>query len=198
MYYVIGLGNPGKKYANTRHNVGWAVLDALAAEHQFTGLEAMRPYQANVCRGTLAEQVVWLVYPQTFMNRSGETVRAVLRDDPPAQILIVHDDVSLPVGQCRISYQRGHGGHNGVRSIFSLTKRKDFVRVRIGVAGTRWFSREPYVPTGSALPQHVLAPFSWRERSVCAVGITRGVSAVVSIVRDGVQVAMNEHNVRTE
>lgn len=193
--YIVGLGNPGEKYTATRHNVGWMVLDTLRSEMSCTDTDHVPHWKALIakCNGT-SELPVTLVYPQTFMNRSGETVRAIMRDDAESAIIIVHDDTALPVGKIRISQGRGTGGHNGIKSIYDQTKKTDFVRVRVGVAGKRWWGSEPYVPTGPALPRHVLSGFSWWERGAMHEGITTATQALQALCTDDVTTVMNMYN----
>lgn len=193
--YVVGLGNPGEKYATTRHNVGWMVLDTLRSKFECTDLDCNTHWNARVseCELSAGESVV-LVYPQTFMNRSGETVRLILRDKADASVVIVHDDIALAVGKIRVSQGKGHGGHNGIKSIVEHTKRIDLVRVRVGVAGKRWWGDSPYIPTGAALPKHVLSGFSWWERGVVQDGIERAAQAVQMLAAEDISSVMNTYN----
>ena len=195
MLYVVGLGNPGDAYTKTRHNVGWMTLDNLQTSCTCADPDQVNHWQAMVVRCVVGtETELMLVYPQTFMNRSGETVRQLLHDQPAASLVIVHDDIALPVGKIRISQGKGHGGHNGIKSIFEHTKRTDFVRVRIGIASTRWWSQEPYVPTGAALPKHVLSGFAWWERSAIQSGIDRATQAVLALGAQDIAIVMNTYN----
>ena len=194
MHFVIGLGNPGASYAATRHNIGWMVLDELCRQLDCTPLERMKAHQADVRRLLIKEAPVWCVYPHTFMNRSGETVRSLWRDDPAATVIVVHDDVALPIGELRISYGRGHGGHNGIRNIIDQCKTKDFVRIRMGVASRSWFGGAARPPSGQALPRHVLGRFSLFEQTTLRTACDRGVIAIRDCVLSGYEVAMNTHN----
>ena len=194
MKYIVGLGNPGEKYQSSRHNIGWQLLDQLVAEAGCTELSSHKYWQAQIAYVTLLQESVCLVYPQTYMNRSGETVAAILKDDPDAHIIIVHDDVALPLGTVKISTGKGHGGHNGLRSIFTTTKQNDFDRVRLGVAGRYLLSGTPYVPTGKDLPKHVLGNFSFLEKNKVQQSIKRAAEAVTVLVDQGVDIAMNTFN----
>lgn len=193
--YVVGLGNLGEKYATTRHNVGWMVLDRLRSKFECTAPNRNNHWNARIseCQLGTGESVV-LVYPQTFMNRSGETVRLILRDKADASVIVVHDDIALPVGKIRVSQGKGHGGHNGIKSIMEHTKRIDLVRVRVGVAGKRWWGSDMYIPTGAALPKHVLSGFSWWERGAVEDGIERAAQAVQMLATEDVSSVMNIYN----
>ena len=193
--YIIGLGNPGKQYVVTRHNVGWMVLDKLRQEYQCADLLDKRVWKAKVCDCRVCGGVdCTLVYPQTFMNKSGETARAIYHDDADASLVLVHDDAALPLGVVRIVQGRGSGGHNGVTSVYRETKRDDFVRVRVGVAGRRWWDNSTHVPSGAELSRFVLSRFSLWERSALDSGISKGVGALITILNSGAVAAMNEWN----
>lgn len=195
MIYVVGLGNPGKKYANTRHNIGWSALDTLAAEAgENSDPESVPHWQAKVLRVTVEELSVALVYPETFMNRSGETVRAILKDDPEASVILVHDEVALPLGQVKIVQGRGAGGHNGVQSVFDQTQRKDFPRVRVGVAPVHPVTGKTKMVDGATLRRHVLGSFGLWERSRATSACKAAAASIRTIVSVGVVTAMNQHN----
>lgn len=195
MQYIVGLGNPGKEYTKTRHNIGWLALDAFAAAaRSASSVEQVSHWQARVQQVTLVDTTVTLVYPDTFMNRSGETVRAILKDEPDADIVLVHDDVALPLGQLRIVSGRGAGGHNGVRSIYDQTKRQDFVRVRVGVAPVNPVTGQSKSVDGATLRRHVLGSFTLWERPRLAAACEATVAALQTLLSDGVTAAMNRHN----
>ncbi len=131
---IVGLGNPGIEYAQTRHNAGFWLVDALARQHS----GAFRPdtkYHGELCRITLADQTVWLLKPMTFMNRSGQSVAALARFHriPLPSILVVHDDLDLPAGAVRLKRGGGHGGHNGLRDLIAHLGGNDFARLRLGI-----------------------------------------------------------------
>lgn len=195
MFYVVGLGNPGAKYERTRHNVGWMVLDAYREQHQISAPVNMKLYHSCVSQASVGEQEVWCVYPQTFMNQTGIAVRQLLRDEPTAKLLVVHDDIALPTGQIRISFARGHGGHNGVRSIIDQCKTKDFVRVRVGIAQKSILTGAVKQPASTAvMHKHVLGTFSILEQSAVREACANAVTAIDTVITDGQQVAMNMFN----
>lgn len=131
---IVGLGNPGPQYASTRHNVGYWLVDALAARNggQFR-LESK--FHGSLCRLTVSGQDLRLLKPMTFMNRSGRSLGAVARyfDIPPEQVLVAHDELDLPVGVLRLKQGGGHAGHNGLRDIINVLGTRNFRRLRIGI-----------------------------------------------------------------
>jgi len=131
---VVGLGNPGPKYESTRHNVGYRFVDALAARHDGRFRIESR-FHGLLCRLFVSGRDLRLLKPMTFMNRSGQSVAAVVRyfEIAPAQVLIAHDEMDLPVGTLRLKQGGGHAGHNGLRDIISALDTRDFWRLRIGI-----------------------------------------------------------------
>lgn len=140
MKLIVGLGNPGKKYARTRHNVGFMALDALRNrlldEYDISEWELSKKFNAEVCGTSIGPQKIILLKPMTFMNASGQSVQlaAAFYKLVPADILVVHDDKDLPIGEIRYQFDRGDAGHNGVKSIAEQLSTKGFGRLRIGIA----------------------------------------------------------------
>jgi len=181
---VVGLGNPGKDYAGTRHNVGFEVLGRLAAA---AGLSFQREkkWQAEACR---TPEGLLLLKPQTYMNLSGRAVAAAARfyKIPAEKVLVVYDDVALPLGQQRFRMTGGSGGHNGIQSLIIELGSRDFPRLKIGIGG---------VP-GSRLTGHVLGRFREEEREVAEKALASAVDAVQVALSEGVSKAANRYNVR--
>lgn len=140
MKLIVGLGNPGKKYEKTRHNAGFMVLDALhrewAEEYNLTPWEISKKFNAEISGCTIGHQQFLLVKPMTFMNDSGVAVQLLghFYKLSPRDILVIHDEKDLPLGEIKVQSDRGHAGHNGVRSIVDHIGSKDFTRVRVGIA----------------------------------------------------------------
>ena len=130
---IAGLGNPGEKHESTRHNAGFWFVDALAAKENAV-FKSESKFKGEVAYFTYQGEKIWLLKPHTYMNDSGESLRPFVDfyKIPPKQILVVHDEIDLPSGDARIKWSGGHGGHNGLRSIFSHLN-KDFWRLRIGI-----------------------------------------------------------------
>ena len=182
---VVGLGNPGDEYARTKHNVGAEVVGLLAERHGGTLRKGKE--RALVDEVHLEGKRVALAVPLTFMNDSGESVRLLVRryGVEPEQLVVVHDELDLPVAALRVKSGGGLAGHNGLRSIKSHLHSGDFQRVRIGVG-------KPGTKEQGA--DHVLSRFSKRDRAEIDVTIAEAADAVETIVRDGIDAAMNQWN----
>ena len=186
MYIIVGLGNPGKEYEGTRHNVGFDVIDALADKYNISVIE--RKHKAMIGKGIVAGQKVILVKPMTFMNLSGESVREVLdyyKVDEEEELVVIYDDISLVPGGLRIRPKGSAGGHNGIKSILQHLGHDVFKRVKVGIGG----------PSGKMdLISHVLGKFFDDEFSEINKSIDKAVGAIEVIIKDGVAKAMNEYN----
>jgi len=185
LYLVVGLGNPGEEYAGTRHNVGFMVLDRLLLGSDASFKREKRWY-SKVAK--MADGPVVYMKPQTFMNVSGKAVAAALRYQKlsPANLLIVYDDVDLPFGRLRFREQGSAGGHNGIRSIISLTGTDMFPRLKVGVG------RETAGSKG--LAEHVLEKFAPEEAGALENCLDHAVDAVTYALAHGVRVAMGRFN----
>jgi len=182
---IAGLGNPGPKYLLTRHNLGFMVVDALAARFRID-LSA-KAHRAYAGRGRMAGVDVMLVKPQTFMNLSGESVAAIMKAEGagPGELVVIHDDLDLTLGTIKISKSGGDGGHNGVASVVKETGTGRFVRLRVGVDRP---------PAGMDPADYVLSPFSEDETGYAAGVINYAADALIVIVRNGPDRAMNMFN----
>ncbi len=187
---VVGLGNPGSQYEGTRHNVGFEVLGLVAARGGAAFKRSWR-FRARSCTIQVSDQDLLLVQPQSYMNRSGVTVSALRRRRglEPGQILVIVDDVDLPVGRIRIRVKGGAGGHNGLKSIIGALGSDAFPRIRVGVGG-----RE----SGENLVGHVLGSFAPGERKILDDAVALAADAATVIVAQGVSTAMNEFNQKKE
>lgn len=183
---VVGLGNPGKEYERSRHNVGSEVVKRLATGHG--GALKAGKERALVTEVRMADQLIALAFPTTFMNLSGESVVKLVRRygiEDPAQIVIVQDELDLPPGTVRVKLGGGLAGHNGLRSIAQHLKTQDFTRVRIGVG------KPPSKEHGA---NHVLNRIPKAERELLDESIARAAEAVEVIAARGVDAAMQEYN----
>lgn len=184
---IVGLGNPGERYENTPHNIGFEVLDRLAAEE---GLRFRRAFglQSGVSTWHVAGSRIRLLKPRTFMNASGVAVRKAVKrwKLPPEQVLLVYDEVSLPLGRLRIRPRGGAAGHNGVASVIrELDNMTDFPRLRLGV-GPR--------PSGDKLIDYLLGRWDADKAPLVEAERRLGVSALRAVAREGVETAMNTFN----
>jgi peptidyl-tRNA hydrolase, PTH1 family len=187
---ILGLGNPGRQYESTRHNVGWWVLDHLADVWHFEGWK--RDGESLVSNGTIAGARTRLIKPLTYMNLSGAVLRNYLRRPfwaPPKDLLVVVDEVQLPVGRFRIRARGSAGGHNGLKSIEMAVGNQEYPRLRVGV-GPNEERKNVY----QDLADFVLAPFARDERDDVISLLPRISSAIETWVREGTERAMNAHN----
>ncbi|MEO0949337.1 MAG: aminoacyl-tRNA hydrolase [Cyanobacteria bacterium J06641_5] len=188
---IVGLGNPGSKYDRTRHNIGFEVLDLLARDWQFSWQEQGR------FKGTFAEGPllgigkVRLLKPTTFMNRSGEAMRAVCNwfKLPPESVLVIYDDLDLPVGRLRLRSSGSAGGHNGIKSAIAQLGTQQFPRLRIGIGRRDRTSQETV--------GFVLGKFAPDERKILDTVLPWSIQAVDVALRRGFEQAMNEYNSRS-
>jgi PTH1 family peptidyl-tRNA hydrolase len=189
MKLIVGLGNPGKEYVDTRHNVGWWVIDHLAGVWRFEGWR--KDQNALVSDGRVGGQRVRLVKPQTYMNLSGGILRPYLRRESweaAKDLLIIVDEVALPVGRFRIRARGSAGGHNGLKSIEGAVGGQEYARLRIGVGPPPDRRRE------SDLADYVLDRMGKAERKEVEALFPDLVASAETWIRDGVEVAMNRFN----
>jgi peptidyl-tRNA hydrolase, PTH1 family len=184
MRVVVGLGNPGRQYSGTRHNVGFEVVDYLAQAPSAGRWQSSR-FQAQVAETREDAEKVLLVKPETFMNLSGRSVRQVLDfyQVEPVNLLVVCDDINLPLGKLRVRARGTHGGHNGLRDIQNHLGGTEYARLRIGVDAP-----------GEDAVEHVLGRFRPSERPVIDEAIQRAAGAVLVWVHQGVEACMNQFN----
>ena len=185
LYIVIGLGNPGTKYENTRHNVGFNTIDLLSSKY---GIKVSKlKHKALHGEGKIEGERVILVKPQTFMNLSGESVREIIEwyKVPLKNMILIVDDIDLAVGKVRIRSKGSAGTHNGMRSILYHIQSEDFPRIRIGIGRP---------PEGWDLADFVLSRFTEEERKEVNESITNAATAVTSIISTDVESTMNKYN----
>lgn len=184
MYIVVGLGNPGKEYENTRHNIGFMAIDKLS-EKLGIAVEKNK-HKALIGKDTINHETVMLVKPQTFMNLSGESVIDILNfyKESPEKVIVIVDDIDLPLGKVRIKRKGSAGTHNGLKSIVACTNSQDFIRVKVGVGQNRNID----------LVDFVLGGFSKEEKIVIDEAIEKVAEAVVMIISGDINKAMNSFN----
>ena len=190
-FLIIGLGNPGPEYAGTRHNFGFMCLDHLQKKIvPLSSFKYVNDYQAGIAVGKLAGVSVGLVKPQTFMNLSGRTAQAILADHPaldPQKIVVVHDDLDLPLGRLKLKRGGGSGGHNGVSSLIEGFGSPGFLRLRLGISG---------VLRGADTVDYVLSPFLESEKKIVLEVLEKSVTGLMLLLTLGVTAAMNRINRR--
>lgn len=184
-WVVVGLGNPGPQYAASRHNAGFWVVDELADRAAIS--LAKDRHGAHSAAGRLGEQPVVLAEPQSYMNLSGGPVQSLMHYYRCAveRLIVIHDDMDLPLGHIRVKRGGGHGGHNGLRSIHQMVGSGDYLRVKVGIGRPRG---------GRDTTAHVLGRVSKAEGELLGVAVARAADAVEAILRNGVEAAMNDFN----
>ena len=186
MYIIVGLGNPGKQYENTRHNMGFLAVDLLAEKYNIDVNKIK--FKALVGEGRIAGQKVLLVKPQPYMNLSGEAVRQAMDfyKIDPEELIVIYDDIDIPTGTFRIRKKGSPGTHNGMRNIFQHIQTNDFPRIRVGIGSGKKDNLAGYVTGG----------ISKSEQEILADVLKNSADAAACIIEKGIDKAMNEYNVR--
>lgn len=187
MKLIVGLGNPGRDYAGTRHNIGFGVVTRISDKYNIP--LGSKEHKAVCGKGMIGSEKVIIAQPQTFMNLSGESVRS-LADYYKVEcedIIVAYDDVSMEVGQLRVRAKGSAGGHNGIKNIIAHLGTNEFPRVKVGVGAK---------PEGGDLVRHVLGRFSKGDEKIIGEALDLAVDAVETIVTDGVDAAMNRYNAK--
>lgn len=193
---IVGLGNPDPEYTGTRHNIGRDVLDVFAHRYGIEMSERNGYLEGFVGEGTCGDTSVIMLKPDQYMNNSGVSVKKALKhyELTPDDVVIVHDELDVPLGMVKISHARSAGGHNGVQSVIDQVQSKKCIRIRVGIA-TELATGEMVKPKGqSGVQKFVLNTFATSEREALPV-ITKAASdALVSIITNGVTRTMNQYN----
>lgn len=185
MYIIAGLGNPGSKYENTRHNMGFKAIDAMASEF---GIDVNRfKFKGLIGEGRIGTEKVILLKPQTYMNLSGQSVREIMNfyKIPEENLIVIYDDFDLPIGSIRVRKSGGPGTHNGMKSVVQELGSRKFPRVRVGIGSS----------DGSTI-QFVIGKVGKDEQQILNEAAEAAASAAADIIRIGIENAMNIHNTR--
>ena len=187
MYVIVGLGNPGRKYSVTRHNIGFEVVDEFARQHKIKMTKVK--FKAVIGEGNYGGEKVLLVKPQTYMNLSGESVMKIMDyyNLPIENLIVVYDDIDIDPGKMRIRKKGSGGSHNGMKNIIYLLKQDTFPRVRIGVGKPQ---------NGQPLADYVLGRFSKDDQNLLVPIVRDAVSAMEVMIKDDVDLAMNRYNIK--
>lgn len=186
MYVIVGLGNPGKQYENTKHNIGFITLDYLAQENDIK-INKIK-HKALVGEGTISNKKVLLVKPQTYMNLSGNSVREILEyyKIDAENLIVIYDDIDIEMGRLRIRKKGSAGTHNGMRSIIYDIQTDQFPRVRIGIGGER----------KGDLASYVIGKFHKDSIKTMEQAVSRASAAIACILDKGIDIAMGEYNIK--
>jgi len=186
MKIIVGLGNPGQKFEDTPHNLGFMVVDAFAQKGGFSDFKTQKKFNALVSERGLGQEKIILIKPQTFMNESGKAVQKVSMNYKLdiGDLIVIHDDIDLPLGSIKIVKNRGSGGHKGVESVIKELGKEDFIRIRLGVLPKMGKPENP--------EKFVLKKFG--EKKNIAETIKKAINVIDCLMKDGLEKAMNEHN----
>ena len=183
MIIIIGLGNPGKKFENTRHNVGFMAIDFFAKKNGFPDFELSKKYESPISEG----EGIMLVKPQTFMNESGNAVKKIVESKPKdLHLIVIHDDIDLPLGKLKIVENRGSAGHKGIESIIKNVGNKGLVRFRVGI--------EPQNGKPKNSQSFVIKKFTRGEQEIIDSALQKITDALTFFIENGLEKTMNEFN----
>jgi PTH1 family peptidyl-tRNA hydrolase len=194
MKIIVGLGNPGKKFEKTRHNLGFMVLDRFAGKNKFPKFKIKKEFLATVSEKKIGKEKIILAKPQTFMNNSGLAIKRILKklrtsniEPLTSNLWVIHDDLDLPLGKIKISFGRGSAGHKGVQSIIEEIGTKEFARLRIGIGTTN-------NKTANNRKDFVLQKFDKKEEKILKGVIEMACRAIEMAIKEGIEKAMSEFN----
>ncbi len=195
MYTIVGLGNPGEEYTDTRHNTGRHVLLQFLKMFDFPEMVFNKKYQALECVGKVKKEKVLVLFPETFMNKSGGSISSIITSKKKAEsLVVVHDDLDLPIGKIKISFNRGTGGHRGVLSIVKTLKTEGFVRIRVGISPVTP-SRKIRKPKGEKdVEKHILG--KWKPAEIDALKkVSKKIAQALEVmITESKEKAMSEFN----
>lgn len=203
MILIVGLGNPGRKFQKTRHNIGFIILESLQKKKNFSEWKEKKSLFSLISEGRIEDKKIILVKPQTFMNNSGKAVKKIIRNWKAAlrgvrfasreigNLFVIHDDIDLPLGTIKISWGRGAAGHKGVESIIKSLKTKNFVRFRIGI---RPINAKQLTNSKIETERFVLQKFKKSEEKISKEAQKKFMEAITLSLEKGIEKAMNKYN----
>ncbi len=196
-YVIVGLGNTGKEYEKTRHNAGRMVVERLAKDHDFEDFVFKKGANALISEGTIDGEKVTLVLPETMMNLSGKSVMALIKSPKAAKnLLVIQDELDIPLGTLKMVFGRNSGGHRGVESVMRSIKTKDFARLRIGISG-EGKRHQAKKPAGEEkVVKHVIGKFKPTEEALLKKTIKKAANVSALFVSEGFEKAQQEANTR--
>jgi len=194
MKIIVGLGNPGEEYAETRHNIGRMVVDSLIKKNKFDALEANKKYQSLSAEAKIGKEKVLLLEPETFMNKSGKALASLITSKKAAEnLIVVRDDLDLPLGRFKITFNRSSGGHRGIESVVKQIKTEGFIQLKVGISPSTP-SGKLKKPTGDAVLDFIIGPFKKPEMDKVKKVVKEAAAALEILVTEGKEVAMGEFN----
>lgn len=194
-YFIVGLGNPGEEYANTRHNAGRMVVEAFRKKNDFPEWSLDKSLKALVSKGSWGKDKIILVEPDNFMNVSGKSLAPLVKNAKDAErTIVVYDDLDLPLGGIKISFNRSSGGHKGVESVIKALKTREFARLRIGVCPTTPSGKLKKPKGEEALLDFIVGPFKKAELDEVKKVAKKGAEALALILDEGREIATGKVN----
>lgn len=194
-YLIVGLGNPGEEYENTRHNAGRMVVEAFRKKNDFPEWTTDKSLKARVSKGSWGKDKVTLLQPDNFMNVSGKSVGPLIKNSKDAErTIVVYDDMDLPLGGMKISFNRSSGGHRGLESIIKALKTKAFARLRVGVCPTTPSGKLKKPKGEDAVLDFIVGPFKKTEQDDLKKSIKKGVEAITLFLDEGREIATGKVN----
>ncbi len=194
-WVIAGLGNPGEEYATTRHNAGRMVVEAFAGKNDFAEWKRDAKSRSTLAKGAFEKALALALLPDTFMNKSGSAISLFVKSAKAAEkLIVVYDDLDLPLGSLKVSFDRSSGGHKGVLSIERALKTRRFVRVRIGVSAASPGGKLKKPRGEKAVEDFILGEFKASERTVLKKTLARAGEAIATIIAEGYATAMNRFN----
>jgi PTH1 family peptidyl-tRNA hydrolase len=200
MKIIVGLGNPGKKFEKTRHNLGFMVLDKFSRKNKFPKFKMQKEFLAEISEKKIEKEKIILAKPQTFMNNSGLAVKRIFEklqtsniEHLTSNLWVIHDDLDIPLGKIKISFGRGSGGHKGVQSIIDEIRTRDFVRFRIGIKPNSKFKMQD-AKLKFKIQNFVLEKFNKKEEKILKEVIEMACQAIEMAIKEGIEKAMSEFN----
>lgn len=194
MYWIVGLGNPGAEYEATRHNTGRIVSSHFLTQQRLPEPVASKKYASLMSEGEIEREDVLVLWPETYMNKSGSAVaKAVTSAKKAKNLIVIYDDLDLPLGMFKISFGRGSGGHNGVESIIKALKTRDFARIRVGISPSTPKGKAKK-PKGEKVIDFLMSDFKKPELEILKKVSKRVTEVIETIITDGLPRAMNEFN----
>lgn len=195
MFYIIGLGNPGEEYKESRHNTGRIFVENFAKKNDFIAFEYSKKNNSLITEGKIRKEKVMIILPETFMNKSGSALKSIITSKKKAEsLIVVYDDLDMPLGKLKISFGRGSGGHKGIESIARAIKTKDFVRIRVGISPTTSSGKIKKPKGESAIVDFIIGDFKKKELEIIKKTTKKVNSAIETIINEGRARAMNEFN----
>jgi PTH1 family peptidyl-tRNA hydrolase len=194
-YIIAGLGNPGDDYTSTRHNTGRIILESVRKKYDFPDWEKDKKSNALISKGKISNEAVTLVEPETYMNKSGSSVAYFVKNKKQAEnLIVIHDDLDLPTGTAKFSFNKSAGGHNGVASIIKAIKTQEFIRIRVGIAPTTPSGKIKKPSGEAAVEKHILGEFKKPELDALKKIAKKTIEVLGALADTNREIAMGEFN----